>query len=177
MAHTQSPFAWKEIAMKSENIVVDACVPWNKGKLAGQKRLLKLREIWSIRTRLQIVSHLRELAQFNLAIEANSERVTSCGCWFRMSAREAVASRATIMQQKTQRSVQFEITQQTRESLEAWIEARGLRRPIFCSRAGCMGHRIYRRSNMPGWYIAGFHRSALSIPHTEPVRCAAQRLH
>lgn len=29
------------------------------------------------------------------------------------------------MQQKTQRPVQFEITERTRESLEAWIEARG----------------------------------------------------
>jgi len=28
------------------------------------------------------------------------------------------------MQQKTQRPVQFEITEQTRESLEAWIEVR-----------------------------------------------------
>jgi hypothetical protein len=30
-----------------------------------------------------------------------------------------VAARATVMQQKTQRPVQFEITEQTRESIEA----------------------------------------------------------
>lgn len=38
-----------------------------------------------------------------------------------------MAARATVMQQKTQRPVQFEITEQTRQSLEAWIEARGLK--------------------------------------------------
>ena len=42
-----------------------------------------------------------------------------------------VAARATVMQQKTQRPVQFEITEQTRESLEAWIEARGLKAADF----------------------------------------------
>jgi len=31
------------------------------------------------------------------------------------------------MQQKTQRAVQFEIPEQTRQSLEQWIKARGLK--------------------------------------------------
>jgi hypothetical protein len=34
-----------------------------------------------------------------------------------------VAPRAAVMQQKTQRPVQFEITEQTRESVETWIKA------------------------------------------------------
>ncbi|WP_376739783.1 tyrosine-type recombinase/integrase [Achromobacter denitrificans] len=42
-----------------------------------------------------------------------------------------VAARATVMQQKTQRPVQFEITEQTRESVEAWIESRGLKAADF----------------------------------------------
>jgi hypothetical protein len=29
-------------------------VPWNKGKLLGQKRLLKHKEIWGIRIRLEL---------------------------------------------------------------------------------------------------------------------------
>ena len=41
--------------MESENVVVVPRVPWNKGKLTGQKPPLKLREIWAIRTRLQMV--------------------------------------------------------------------------------------------------------------------------
>lgn len=44
--------------------------PWNKGKLIGQKRPLKIRDIWAIRVRLQMSQRIRELALFNLAIEA-----------------------------------------------------------------------------------------------------------
>ena len=44
---------------------------------------------------------------------------------------EHVASRATIMQQKTQRPVQFEITEQTRESVAAWIRLAGLHATDF----------------------------------------------
>jgi hypothetical protein len=41
-------------------------IPWNKGKLIGQKLPLKLKEIWSIRIRLQMDKEIRELALFNL---------------------------------------------------------------------------------------------------------------
>src|SRR6266446_2925485 len=46
--------------------------PWNKGKLFGQKPPLKLKEIWAIRIRLQLDHRARELALFNLAIEAGA---------------------------------------------------------------------------------------------------------
>lgn len=45
-------------------------VPWNKGRLVGQKLPLQLREIWAIRIRLQLSDRLRDLALFNLAIES-----------------------------------------------------------------------------------------------------------
>ena len=45
-------------------------VPWNKGKLIGQKLPLKLKEIWAIRIRLQMDKNTRELALFNLAIDS-----------------------------------------------------------------------------------------------------------
>lgn len=48
-----------------------SAVPWNKGKLVGQKLPLKLKEIWAIRVRLQLASNRRDLALFNLAIDAN----------------------------------------------------------------------------------------------------------
>lgn len=32
--------------------------PWNKGKLVGQKAPLRLRDIWSIRVRLQIAEKI-----------------------------------------------------------------------------------------------------------------------
>jgi hypothetical protein len=47
-------------------------IPWNKGKLLGQKPPLKLKEIWAIRIRLQLTHRSRELALFNLAIDIES---------------------------------------------------------------------------------------------------------
>ena len=63
-------FTQKEIVMESANAAVDRRVPWNKGKLIGQKPPLKLREIWAIRMRLQMASNTQELAMFNLAIDS-----------------------------------------------------------------------------------------------------------
>jgi hypothetical protein len=54
-----------------------ACrVPWNKGKLTGQKPPLKLKEIWAIRIRLQLSARVRDLAIFNLAID--NSKVRAC---------------------------------------------------------------------------------------------------
>jgi len=46
------------------------CIPWNKGRVAGQKAPLKVREIWPIGTRLRLRQSLRDLAIFNLAIDS-----------------------------------------------------------------------------------------------------------
>lgn len=106
--------------MESTNAAVERRVPWNKGKLTGQKPPLKLREIWAVRMTLQMASNTRELAMFNLAIDS---KLRACDLT-RLQVQDIrhgshVAARATVMQQKTQRQVQFEITEQTRESLEA----------------------------------------------------------
>ena len=45
-------------------------IPWNKGKLIGQKPPLKVQEIWAIRFHLKVAGNLRELALFNLAIDS-----------------------------------------------------------------------------------------------------------
>lgn len=73
-----------------------------------------------------MASNVRELAIFNLAIDS---KLRACDLT-RLQVQDVrhgshVAARATVMQQKTQRPVQFEITEQTRENLKAWIEARG----------------------------------------------------
>lgn len=49
--------------------------PWNKGKLVGQKALLRPKEIWAIRIRLQLEERVRELAMFNLAVDS---KLRSC---------------------------------------------------------------------------------------------------
>lgn len=92
--------------MEPENVVAVHRVPWDKGKLAGQKPPLKLREIRAIRTRLQMASNIRELAMFNLAIDS---KLLACDLT-RLRVQDVrhgsqVASRATVMQQKTQRPV------------------------------------------------------------------------
>ncbi len=96
--------------------------PWNKGKLIGQKPPLKLKEIWALRVRLQLATKVRELAMFNLAIDS---KLRGCDL-VKLRVRDVthgnqVAPRAIIMQQKTQRPVQFELTEPTRTALAAWI--------------------------------------------------------
>jgi integrase len=97
--------------------------PWNKGKLIGQKSPLKLKEIWAIRMRLQMAKNTRELALFNLAIDSKlrgCDLVKLKVCDVVQGGR--VSARAMIMQQKTHRPVQFEITEQTRDALANWIK-------------------------------------------------------
>ena len=97
-------------------------IPWNKGKLIGQKPPLKLREIWAIRIRLQLANRIRDLALFNLAIDS---KLRGCDLVklrvLDIAHGGHVAKRAMIMQQKTQQPVQFEITEQTREAITEWI--------------------------------------------------------
>ena len=37
-------------------------VPWNKGKLLGSKPPLQTKQVWAIRTKLQVEHRLREAA-------------------------------------------------------------------------------------------------------------------
>ena len=103
-------------------------VPWNKGKLVGQKPPLKLKEIWAIRIRLQLGHRTRELALFNLAIDSKLRGCDLVGLHVHDVVQGSrVASRAIVMQKKTQRPVQFEITEQTRNAVAAWIVAAHLK--------------------------------------------------
>jgi hypothetical protein len=45
-------------------------LPWNKGKLTGARQPLRLKHVWSIRTKLQIECRARDLAMFKLAIDS-----------------------------------------------------------------------------------------------------------
>ncbi|MBB2931960.1 hypothetical protein FHX59_006434 [Paraburkholderia silvatlantica] len=106
-------------------------VPWNKGRLTGQKLPLKLKEIWAIRVRLQLSSQVRDLAMFNLAIDSKLRVCDLTKLRVRdVCHGEHVASRATIMQQKTQRPVQFDITEQTRNSVDNVCRAAFGRLPV-----------------------------------------------
>jgi hypothetical protein len=92
--------------METPNSSSTRRAPWNKGRPTRQKPPLKLREIRAIRTRLQMSSNVRELAPFNLAIDS---KLRACDLT-RLQVQDIcmgnhVVSRATFMQQKTQRPV------------------------------------------------------------------------
>jgi len=130
--------------------------PWNKGKLVGQKAPFKLQEIWSIRVRLQMQGRLRELAVFNLGIDSKLRACDLVSLRVRdMCHGDRVAARAIVMQQKTGRPVQFEITPATRETVEAWINQAALKPDgyLFPSRVHAsphLGTRQYARM-VDGW--------------------------
>jgi integrase len=102
--------------------------PWNKGRLIGQKRPLKPKDVRAIRVRLQLQGRKRDLALFNLGIDS---KLRGCdlvhlqvddvwgwrqgaGPWHRDS-------------EKDGRPVQFEITEQTRASIHDWLSKVELR--------------------------------------------------
>ena len=103
--------------------------PWNKGRMTGQKRPLKPKDVWTIRVRLQLEGRKRDLAMFNLAIDSKLR-----GCDLvrlkidDVSAGGRVRDRATVIQKKTGQPVQFEITEQTRSAIEDWLSSLGGRR-------------------------------------------------
>jgi hypothetical protein len=87
--------------------------PWNKGKLVGQKSALRLRDIWRMRIRLELAQDVKDLALFDLAIDS---KLRACDLT-RLPVGDVahgnhVVGRAMVMQQKTKRPVQFEITPQ-----------------------------------------------------------------
>lgn len=100
--------------------------PWNKGKLVGQKKPLKLKEIWAIRIRLQIANNCRELALFNLAIDSKLRACDLVNLRVRDVAHGSeIQSRTIILQQKTQTPVRFELMAPTREAISKWISLSG----------------------------------------------------
>jgi integrase len=122
--------------------------PWNKGKLVGQKAPLKLKDIWAIRIRLQISARPRDLALFNLAIDSKLRacdlvKLRVCD----VSHGGRVAARTIVMQQKTHRPVQFEITEVTCDAVAAWISRAGLRAEdfLFASRVHASPHLSTRQ--------------------------------
>ena len=123
-------------------------VAWNKGRLVGQKRPLRPKEVWAIRVRLQMKRRKRDLAMFNLAIDSKLR-----GCDLvslrldDIAVGRQVRDRATIVQHKTARPVQFEITEQTRASLQDWLTARPADRGpyLFPSRVHNQPHLTARQ--------------------------------
>jgi integrase len=98
-----------------------------QGKIVRHKAPLKLKEIWALRVRLQMDDLVRELALLNLGIDSKLRRCDLVALKVRdVCHGDQVATRAIVMQHKTERPVQFEITQATRDAVQAWIGRAGL---------------------------------------------------
>jgi len=122
--------------------------PWNKGRLTGQKRPLKPKDVWAIRVRLQLQHRRRDLALFNLAIDS---KLRGCDL-VRLQVNDVcvggqVRDRTTVIQKKTGRPVQFEITEQTRASIRDWLPSVAARRGqyLFPSRLQAQPHLSTRQ--------------------------------
>ncbi len=118
-------------------------MPWNKGKLIGQKSPLKLKEIWAIRIHLQVGKRIRDLALFNLAIDSKLRGCDLVNLRVRdVTHGNQMLTRAMVMQRKTQRPVQFELTEPTREAVAAWIAKAKLKADdyLFPSRLSASPH-------------------------------------
>jgi len=122
--------------------------PWNKGQMIGQKRPLKPKDVWAIRVRLELSCKRRDLALFDLAIDS---KLRACDL-VRLKIQDVYVGdrareRTTVIQKKTNRAVQFEITGQTRAALEAWIKScgRSHRDYLFPSRIEARDHISIRQ--------------------------------
>jgi integrase len=121
---------------------------WNAGKQVGAKRALKVKQIWLIRFSLDREGRMRDRALFDLAIDSKLR-----GCDLvkmkigSLVSGPAIRTRSMVIQQKTGRPVQFEITADTRASLLAWLERRGgsIDDYAFPSRVDHEGHLSTRQ--------------------------------
>ena len=105
---------------------------WNKGRIVGQKRPLLPKQVWAIRARLELAGNLRDLALFNVAIDS---KLRGCDL-VRLKVKELVSServreRVTVIQSKTGQPVQFELTENTRDSVTDWVNAPEMIRCAF----------------------------------------------
>ena len=120
----------------------------NAGKQVGAKRALKIKQVWSIRFFLDREGRMRDRALFDLALDSKLR-----GCDLvkikigTLVVGQAIRSRSMVVQQKTGRPVQFEITADARASLLAWLERRGgsIDDFAFPSRVDPAGHLSTRQ--------------------------------
>lgn len=91
----------------------------------GAKLPLRPMHVWGIRVRLQVEHRLRDLALFDIALDS---KLRGCDVVaLRVAdlfAGGVPRKRGIIVQRKTGRPVQFEITDQTRGSLVGWLDRR-----------------------------------------------------
>ena len=155
-----------------------ARTPWNKGRLVDQKRPLKPKDVWAIRVRLQLEQRKRDLALFNLAIDS---KLRGCDL-VRLRINDVcvggqIRDRATVIQQKTGRPVQFEITEQTRAAIRDWLADTGPASGRYLFRAAFTASHTFLLDNTLGSSIAGSSAPVSPARLTGLTRCGEPRRH
>ena len=153
-----------------------AKAPWNKGRLIGQKRPLKPKEVWTIRVRLQLERRRRDLALFNLAIDS---KLRGCDL-VRLRVNDVciggqVRDRATIIQRKTGRPVQFEITEQTRAAILIGLAIARHGAVSSSSRAAPATSCTSRHGSTLASSIAGSSEPVSIARFMAPTRCGGRK--
>lgn len=91
--------------------------PWSKGKIVGQKAPPPIKDIWALCVRLQMENRMREPALFKLGTDSKLRGSDLVALKVRDVCHGGqLASRAVVMQHKTQRPPRSEITPATREA-------------------------------------------------------------
>ena len=144
--------------------------PWNKDKLIGAKPPLRAAHVWAIRTKLQIEARMRDPAMFNLAIDSKLRGCDLASLRVYDAAQgKSIPPRAMVIQRKTQRPVQFEITEQTRQSVAEWVETAHLAydQCQFPSRVAKSPHLSTRQNAriVAGW-VSQLHWIQRPMAHT-----------
>lgn len=128
--------------------------PWNDGRMVGAKKPLKPKDVWAIRFFLEHEGRVRDRALFDLAIDS---KLRGCDV-VKIKIGDLVNAgqmrhRATVIQQKTGRPVQFEIQEPARSSLLTWLELRGgcVDEFAFPSRVDANGPRSGRLRLVRSW--------------------------
>lgn len=120
---------------------------WNAGKMVGTKRQLTQKQIWA-RFFLDREARLRDRALFDFALDSKLRGcdLLKIGIGDIVSGTD-IRTRSIVIQQKTGRPVQFELTADVRSSLLAWLERRGgaVNDYVFPSRVDCSGHLSTRQ--------------------------------
>lgn len=121
---------------------------WNAGKMVGNKRPLTQKQIWAVRFFLDREVRLRDRALFDLALDS---KLRGCDL-VKIKIGDVVSgteirTRSIVIQQKTGRPVQFELTADVRASMLAWLERRGgtVDDYVFPSRVDRTGHLSTRQ--------------------------------
>jgi hypothetical protein len=109
----------------------------NAGTTVGTKRPLTQKQIWAIRFFLDQDGRIRDRALCDLAIDSKLRgcdpvKIKACD----LVTGPEIRTRAMVIQQKTKRPVEFELTSDVRASLLGWLERRGVVSVIMFFQSG-----------------------------------------